>query len=64
MKEGVPAVVQWVKDLVLSLWQHRFSPWPGIATGCSFGLELIPGLGTFICQAAAKRIKEEQKRRR
>lgn len=26
---GVPTVAQWVKDPVLSLWQHRFDPWPG-----------------------------------
>ena len=25
---GVPTVVQQVKDLVLSLWQNRFDPWP------------------------------------
>ena len=27
--QGVPAVGQWVKDLVLSLWQCRFDPQPG-----------------------------------
>ena len=26
--EGVPAVVQWVKDLALSLWQQGFNPRP------------------------------------
>ena len=25
---GVPALVQWIKDPVLFLWQHEFRLWP------------------------------------
>ena len=38
---GVPALAQWVKDLMLSLqqlgflWRQRFDPWPG-SCGCSW----------------------------
>ena len=27
--KGVPTMVQWVQDLVVSLPQHRFNPLPG-----------------------------------
>lgn len=30
--EGVSAMAPWVKDPVMSLWQHKFDHWPSIAT--------------------------------
>ena len=46
--EGIPAVVQQVKDLALSLWQFTFDPpaqCSGLRIRCchSCGLQLQPG---------------------
>ena len=68
---GVPAVVQWVKDTVLSLLQHGFNPQPranGLrilcchsgSVGHNRGLNLIPGLGASICHRCSQKKKKNQ----
>ena len=58
---GVPAEVQGVDDPTLSLWQHRFHPWPSAAAVAKVGVSArIPSLAQelpFAASVAGKKKK-------
>ena len=68
LEAGIPIVVQQIKDLALSLWQHRFNPQlRSMSYGSSIAKAMaqgsIPGPGTSICWGAVKKRKKKKKTR-
>ena len=68
-KSGVPAVVQWVKNLTVAVelwvgspaWHSGLEIQHCVSRSC--GLDSVSGLGTSICHAAARN-KQRQKQKR
>jgi len=50
---SIPGLVQWVKDLALSLKQLAFDPWPGQSH--------ISGPGTSACHGLCQKKKKKKK---
>ena len=66
---GVPAVVQWAKNLTAvaqAAAEAQFNPQPSpvserIKVGCSRSWDSIPGQGTSICHECSYNIKKKKK---